>query len=385
MSKPYLKRLLIGTIVFLLFAVLLVLVLIKPISTSYMEHYDLKSYYVTSDVDFVIPEPGIDQIQELVNDNSTGIKEVTPYYSIGRLNANEKEIINANGFIFNNAVDLNKSPYFSENILRGSKDINDGEAIIDKAFSAKYNCKIGDIISFSLNGETYAFTISAISSNNMSTQKGTVALVLTDEMLSDFKAQNIKYSGAYVFAQDYDICKNYLKNVYKPLGSLKEQSSFENDDLYNKYLEMFNSANWFLSMVDFHEVYATESVKYTGIESKTLISLIVGGLILSIGIICIALWPLLGKSNTKMLATLFRKHLRPKKFKTVIILYVLANVMAALLIASLFITPRDVFDSRLYAFAFMYVMPFVSSVCACLCSMKLINKISDNTTKKNEV
>ena len=385
MSKSYLKRLLTGVVVFLFFAALLMLVLIKPVSKSYIEHYDLKSYYVYSNVDFVIPAPGITQIQELVNDNSTGIKEVTPYYSIGRLNANEKEIINANGFIFNNAVDLNKSPYFSENILRGSKDINDGEAIIDKAFSAKYNCKIGDIISFSLNGETYAFTIRAVSSNNMSTQKGTVALVLTDEMLSDFRAQNIKYSGAYVFAKDYDICKNYLKIEYKPLGNLKDQSSFENDDLYNKYLETFNSANWFLSMVDFHEVYASESVKYSGIESKTLTSLIIGSLILSIGIICIAIWPLLGRSNAKMLATLFRKHLKPKKFKTIMILYVLANLMISLLITSLFITPRDVFDSRLYGFAFIYVMPFVAAVCVSLCSMKQINKINDSVVKRNEV
>ena len=385
MSKPYLKRLLTGSIVFLLFTILLMLVLIKPISKSYIEHYDLKSYYVSSDIDFVIPEPGIDQIRNLTNDNNTGIKEVTPYYSIGRLNVNEKEIINANGFIFSDATDLNKSPYYSENILSGSQNIKDGQAVVDKTFSTKYNCKIGDSVSFSLNEKTYVFIISAISSNNMSTQKGTVAIILTDEMLTDFRTQNIKFSGAYVFAKDYDACKNYLKNEYKPLGNLKDRSSFESDELYNKYLETFNSANWFLSTVDFHEVYATESVKYTGIESKTLMSLIVGSLILSIGIICIALWPLLGKSNTKMLATLFRKHLRPKKFKTVIILYVLVNLMIALLIASLFTSPRDVFDSCLYGFAYIYVMPFVASVCVSLWIMKRVNKINDSMVKRNEV
>ena len=77
MSKPYLKRLLTGSIVFLLFTILLMLVLIKPISKSYIEHYDLKSYYVSSDIDFVIPEPGIDQIRNLTNDNNkTGLSNI---------------------------------------------------------------------------------------------------------------------------------------------------------------------------------------------------------------------------------------------------------------------------------------------------------------------
>lgn len=382
-----------ATMIALLLTFLLSLVLVRPVSKAYIDYNYLKSYYVSSKIDFVIPEPGFDQVNELENDDANGIIEVTPYYSISRISVNEEEILNASGFIFGDANDLEQSPYFSNNRIRGTKKVSAGQAVADKAFCLKYHCKLGDKVSFSIAQKTYTFTIEAISNNNMSTQRGSIAFVLNQDMLNDFVSKGIRYSAAYVYASDYDVCKNYLKNDYRPLGDLKDPSSFESEELYNQYLDSFNSANWFLSMTDFHEVYAMESVKYSEIESRTLVGFIISGIVCSAIIALVSLYPIFSKKNKQILVTMMRKYTTSKKMKLTMVLYTIINYILCQLVTIAFLSPIDAIEANLHSGAFIIVLPLIVSIGICLinvrqiCKMhaKLINnddfKLFDSKTK----
>ena len=109
-------------------------------------------------------------------------------------------------------------------------------------------------------------------------------MILTEDVAHQFEEAGIKYSAAYISADDAAACEAYLYSEYKPLSRLKDRSEFDSEDVYNQHLQNFNDADWSKEITNCQENYKVLSVKYenvqTGIWTNIIIMAIIVGLVI---------------------------------------------------------------------------------------------------------
>ena len=244
-----------------------------------------ESIYMDTTIDFIVPSPSDSQILEIEQNKKAWIKAVTPYYetasSIKINENNSKGIV----IIVPDAEKIQYTPYGSSRIISGGIDIKAGDALADRAFASNNDCGIGDTVQLSILDRDYIFEIKSITENNTYYNDGTIAVVLSDEQAAQLQSDGIKYSAAYVFASDYEKCRTYLYNEYKPYGRLKDASDFDSEELYNQHVQNFEAADWTKEITNCKDNYSSLSVKYENVEAGIYRNMVIAAIIIFLTVI----------------------------------------------------------------------------------------------------
>ena len=230
--------------------------------------YVFESIYKDTSIDFIVPGPGYDQITEIEGNEAAGVEVMTPYYETSTsVSINGISVSNGNVLIFPDAAKAEYTPYAASRIIKGEKSINIGSAVVDSVYADANNCGLGDEIQIVIAGQTYRFTVTGITPSNTYHKEGSIAVFIDEAQTAALKEAGITYSASYVSASDYEACKNYLFNEYKPLGRLKDKTEFDSDDIYNRHVQNFNDADWSKEITNCRANYDEMKVKYANVAS----------------------------------------------------------------------------------------------------------------------
>lgn len=277
--------LLLGTLIMLLVACLCSFVFVKGNLEQAAKKNSFESIYVNTTIDYIVPGPSNSQIDELESTEGNGIKAVTPYYETATAIEINGRSVNGTSIIFPFAEKMQYTPYGSARITNGATDLKGGDAIVDQAYLDKVGCGIGDNVSINIGDREYTFKITSVAETNTYYNNGTIALILTDDVARQFDEAGIKYSAAYISADDVAACEAYLYSKYKPLSRLKDPSEFDSEDVYNQHLQNFNDADWSKEITNCQENYKILSVKYDNVQTGIWTNIIIMAIIVGIVII----------------------------------------------------------------------------------------------------
>lgn len=282
MKKKYKQCYFLGAIIMLLVSCLCSFVFVKGNLMKAASKSCFESIYLNTNIDYIVPPPSDSQIDDLENTEGNGIRAVTPYYeTTTTININGKPV-NETAIIFPFVGKMQNTPYCPARITHGSKELQCNDAIVDQTCVDRYGCAIGDTVSISIVDKEYTFRISSISEANTFCNNGTIALILTEDEARQFSEAGIRYSAAYISADNKDACKAYLYSVYKPLSRLKDRSKFDSEDVYNQHLQNFNEADWSKEITNCLENYSALGVKYQNIQMSIWTNIIVMAIIVAI-------------------------------------------------------------------------------------------------------
>lgn len=256
-----------GSFIYVLLTLICILGFFNSEITSKVNKYNFESIYLNTNYDFVVPSPSLNQVSELESADN-GISVVTPYYSFAISLELNKSSVQSNVLMFDDYNKIKYTPYNYERIVKGTISEDGNIAIVDQNYSKKNDCTVGDIVSLQIGEKKYNFNIVAISENNTSYDEGSIALVISNVDSLSIYTNNSKYGGAFITASDYEKCKAYLNESYKPLGRLKDRSQFDSEETYNLHVSNFNNADWSQEVTDMRFNYSSLSVKYENVDSN---------------------------------------------------------------------------------------------------------------------
>lgn len=267
------------------------------------------SVYEKTEIDFDIPAPTKEQLNEIQNmdfiDFAFGY-----YYTETSVKANGKNITQK--VIFSDCMDNVEITMFNINrvIEVGNADYNN-PIYVDYDFVKKAGVGIGDEIELN----NIKFQVAAIYESN--TYNNAILAPLVGEQKTLIENKNNGYSGAFLKVNDYTKADSYLKS-YKPLGRLKDKDSFESEDEYNIHYSAWESANYYNEVTSFKR--KLDGVNLAPIISKWFILGVYAVVSLLINIILF-----IRKSE--------KKYFREKKFKKHIVSYYFLTLVEELIVA----------------------------------------------------
>ncbi len=277
--------LLLGSIIMLLVSCLCSFVFVKNNLDQAARKNSFESIYENTSIDYIVPGPSKSQIEELENTEENGIKAVTPYYETNAAIEIKGQSVNGTTIIFPFAEKMGFTPYGSERITSGTTALKGGDAVADQTYIDKYGCAIGDSVSIRIGSCEYSFTITSIAETNTYYNNGTIALILTEDEAHQLEEDGVRYSSAYISADDIAACKAFLYSEYKPLSRLKDRSEFDSDEVYNQHVQNFNDADWSKEITNCQENYKALSVKYENVQAGIWSNIIIMAIIVAIVII----------------------------------------------------------------------------------------------------
>ena len=244
-------RLLLTLILFVAVASISSILFVFPYVNQRANIYNSQSIYKNTNIDFIVPEPSFDQVNNLPGTN--GIDNVFPFYMT-------KTSVNVNGYsrttnilLSDNFEAINDTMYSNLRLIDKASSEYDNPVLVDWQFCHDTSAKIGDILSFTLDGITVEFTIYAIYETNSVYDGGAILVEISEEQKNAIqqKSSNNGYSGMYVIASDYNTCKSYFTNEYRPMGRLKNRDQFESDDEYQIHYDAIMSSGFANEITDF--------------------------------------------------------------------------------------------------------------------------------------
>ena len=277
--------LLLGTIIMLLVAGLCSLLFVKGNLEQAARKSSFESIYANTTIDYIVPGPSYSQVEELESTRGNGIKTVTPYYETATAVEISGRSVNGTSILFPIAEKMQYTPYGTARITSGATGIKGGDAVADQAYVDRYACAIGDVVTINIAGQDYSFTITSIAEENTYYNSGTIALILTEQDARQLEEAGIRYSAAYISADDMAACKAYLYSEYKPLSRLKDRAEFESEDVYNQHVQNFYEADWSKEITNCQENYKALSVKYENIEAGIWRNSVIMAVIITIVIV----------------------------------------------------------------------------------------------------
>lgn len=214
-------------------------------------NYNSLSIYKNTNIDFIVPEPSFEQVEELPGTN--GIDKVFPFYltkvpiSVNGRNRTTTVLITDQ---FNN---VGFTMYNDKRLIEISNLEFDNYILVDWQFCHDTSAKIGDTVSLSLGGNMGDFRIYAIYETNSVYDGGAILAKISEEQKKDIqkKSSNNGYSAMYVSTSDYNICKKYLTEEYRPLGRLKNRNQFNDENQYQIHYDAIMSSGFANEITDF--------------------------------------------------------------------------------------------------------------------------------------
>lgn len=228
-----------------------VLLFVFPYVGQHANAYNSQSIYRNTDIDFIAPEPSFEQTTEFAGTH--GIDKVFPFYMT-------KTQVNINGISRTTTVLLSDqfqnvdiTMYNEKRLIEKSSTVYDKPIWVDWQFCHDTAAKIGDTISFTLNGATVEYTIYAICETNTIYDGGAILAQISSEQ-KEAISQNSKnngYSGIFISASDYADCQAYLATEYRPLGRLKSPGQFESEEQYQIHYDAIMNSAYANEITDF--------------------------------------------------------------------------------------------------------------------------------------
>lgn len=216
-------------------------VFMSPFINYQSKRYAYSDFYNNLNIDFDIPSPSKNQINELKKLDF--IEEVIPYYYANLTLT--KDYGRDSNIIFFDSLEELKYIYNDNRIINASEE-NDNFIYVDYSFIKDTKAELNDIFYTSINGVKIEFNINGIYKENLYYNNGAEASVWKNEYLN----RDIGYSGAFIKAKDVILCRNYLSQEYKPLGRLKSRDNFNTEESYNIHRKSIESGNYANEITD---------------------------------------------------------------------------------------------------------------------------------------
>lgn len=224
---------------------------VTPYIMQRASRYNSQSVYKNSEMDFIAPEPSFDQVSDIPGTH--GIDKIFPFFLT-------KTQVEVNGdqrsttVLLSDQLDnVDITMYNPDRLIEESSTEYDNPVFVDWAFCHDTSSGIGDKITITIGGESIDYTISAIYETNSVYDNGAILAPISEEQknLISEQSNNTGYSGMYLTAENYDECKKYLTEEYRPLGRLKDRSQFESDEQYQVHYDAIMSSGYANEITDF--------------------------------------------------------------------------------------------------------------------------------------
>lgn len=218
-------------------------IFMSPYINYKSEKYAYSYFYKNFNIDFDIPSPSKNQINELRKLDF--IEKVIPYY-YANLTLNYGKNRDSNILFFESLEDIEY--IYNDNRVINKVNKTDNFIYVDYYFIKDSKVKLNDILNTSINGVEIEFYINGIYKENLYYNNGAEASIWKTEYLN----RNIAYSGAFIKAKDLSLCRNYLSQEYKALGRLKSRDNFDTEESYNIHFKSIISGNYANEITDFN-------------------------------------------------------------------------------------------------------------------------------------
>lgn len=245
-------RFFLTSILCVVMALIMALFFAFPYISQRANNYNSQSVYKSTDVDFNVPEPSFGQVDELVGNH--GIDKVFPYFMT-------KTQISVNGMLRTTTVllsdrweNVDVTMYNCKRLIEKSDAEYNNPILVDWQFCHDTGANLGDMILFTIDGITTEYRIYAIYETNSIYDGGAVLAYISDEQKESIKqkSKNSGYSGMYISARDYSVCRSFLTTDYRPLGRLKSRELFDSEEQYQIHYDAILSYEYANEITDFH-------------------------------------------------------------------------------------------------------------------------------------
>lgn len=296
------QRLLLSLILAIAVAGITGFLFVSPYLEQYAVTYNEQSIYKNTDADFIAPEPSFEQISELPGQN--GIEAVFPFYlTKTEVKVNDKSRITT-VLLSDQFQNVDMTMYNDKRLLSKESEKSENPIWVDWQFCHDTTSGVGDTVSFSIGGNNVNYTITAVYETNSIYDGGAIlAEISTDQ--KNAIAANAKsngYSGMYISASDYSVCRTYLTMDYRPLGRLKDQSQFDSEEQYKIHYDAIMSSGYANEITDF-------KIRQNDLESKiNPVMVFIGALLALIMTVVFNV----AMSNRDCEKGYFKKHCIPK-------------------------------------------------------------------------
>ncbi len=374
-------RLFLTIILCIISAIVAGLLFAFPYITQQANDYNEQSVYKNSEMDFIAPEPAYEQVSELTGSN--GISKTFPFYLT-------KTQVTVNGQSRTGTVLLSDqfqnvgiTMYNDSRIIEKAAAAVEAPVLVDWQFCHDTGAKVGDTVSFSINGVVTEFTVYAIYETNSIYDGGAILAEISTEQADGIRSnsKNGGYSGLYLAADDYNACRTYLTTDYRPLGRLKDRASFDSDEQYQIHYDAIMSAGYANEITDFrtreNEVDAGNSAMMVWLGAALVAAL------------TIAFNVVMAKRGCEK--TYFAKHCVPKGrnvkpyyrtafvVETLLQMILFAGVLFAMIYTAEAFIPKAVIDIKLAAIPAAVVIAEI--VCLAM-NCGLVSKITKEAKNK---
>lgn len=222
-----------------------------PYVNQQANDYNSQSIYKNTDIDFIVPEPSFEQVDELTGEY--GIDKVFPYFLT-------KTQVNVNGksrtttvLLSDQMQNIDITMYNVERLIEKADVEYDNPILVDWQFCHDTSAGIGDTVSLSIAGNVEEYNIYAIYETNSIYDGGAVLVAMSDEQKETINqsSKNNGYSGMYISASDYNACQAFLITDYRPLGRLKNRELFDSEEQYQVHYDAIMSSSYANEITDF--------------------------------------------------------------------------------------------------------------------------------------
>ena len=213
--------------------------------------YNSRSIYKNTDIDFIVPEPSFEQVDELAGEY--GIDKVFPYFlTKTQVNVNEKSRTTT-VLLSDQMQNIDITMYNAERLIEKADVEYDNPILVDWQFCHDTSANIGDTVSLYIAGNVEEYNIYAIYETNSVYDGGAVLVAMSDEQKEtiNHSSKNNGYSGMYISATDYNVCQAFLTTDYRPLGRLKNRELFDNEEQYQVHYDAIMSSGYANEITDF--------------------------------------------------------------------------------------------------------------------------------------
>lgn len=262
--NKYNKRLLIISLLcFILisaFIVIFGIVLLPDYNDNVDNSNKITSVYDDSKIDFVIPSPSKEQIEDMKK--MEHIEDVFPLYSVYTTFSLNEMDLNTYVLLLNSTSDLENTMFKESRAIEKREKLTDNSLLIDEVYAKQHNLSLGDEVEWKISPtESVTLVVDGIYYENVLDDVQTIVFNTgkQKEIIDRLTKDNpIKISSAYINSKDNNKTNEMLK-AYKPLGMKKTASDFSIYSDYENYLLEFEKTDHYKQIIKIDDYIKSKS------------------------------------------------------------------------------------------------------------------------------
>ncbi|MBR4341885.1 MAG: hypothetical protein IKP88_04085 [Lachnospiraceae bacterium] len=218
-------------------------VFVLPNIDKWSDNYSKESIYSNTKIDYDIPAPTKEQLNEIENmsfvDNVFGY-----YYTEATVVVNKSRNVNAKIIFSDYIQNLDMTMYSEKRVIELSSKSHENPIYIDYDYKSKNNINLDDTI------EIYGilFQVAGIYETNF--YNAAIYAPLVGDQKKLIEEKSTCYSGAFINVNDFQQAETYFRN-YKPNGRLRTREEFDTEEQYLLHYNAWESANYYNEITRF--------------------------------------------------------------------------------------------------------------------------------------